>query len=175
MTLTLASLVFNFVPFLCYSSELQPESNDAYSVENRLFHIERSVNRNIVCYDINLDRAGVPDEKRPMSVYWINREERAGQRGELSFIQERFAYGYSVTGKRNGVIIIALNAVKNREITIEHNGEKYFCKLNINNSPSALHKIFVKTKPNNSIQVEYVDIHGFELATGVIMVERIFP
>jgi len=59
-------------------------------------------------------------------------------------------------GKQNGVLAIELNAAKNRKITVERNEEKYFCRIEINNQPSVLQKIYVKTKTNNSLQVEYV-------------------
>ena len=168
-----------FVQYLyCLSGFLPvalPNDDNTYSTEKRLFHIERSKNRNIVCYDLNTDTTGAPDEKKPLSVYWINREEHPGRRGDLSYIQEKLAYGYTVTGKQNGVIIIELNAVKDRKITVEHNERKFFCRIEINRQPSALQKIYIKTKTNNSLQVEYVDIQGFDLATGLLVTERITP
>ena len=115
--------------------------DDTYPNEKRLFHIERSKNKNIVCYDLNTDTTGVPNEKRPLSVYWINREEHPGRRGELSLIQEKLAYGYTVLGNQNGIITIELNATKNRKMTIERNGQKYFCRIEINKQPSVLQKI----------------------------------
>jgi len=155
---------------LLLSSDLYID--DTYPDEKRLFHIERSKNKNIVCYDINTDKTGVPDEKKPLSVYWINREEHPGRRGELSFIQEKLAYGYTVLGNQSGIITIELNATKNRKITIEHNGQKYFCRIEINKQPAVLQKIYVKTKTSNSLQVEYVDLHGFDLVTGSSVTER---
>jgi len=164
--------------FCCLSVLLlasDPDRDDTYPTEKRLFHIERSKNRNIVCYDLNTDTTGAPDEKKPLSVYWINREEQPGQYGELSFIQEKLAYGYTVTGKQNGGVSIEMNAVKNRIITIERNEQTYFCRIEINRQPSVLQKIYIKTKTSNSLQVEYVDILGFDLTTGASVTERFFP
>ncbi len=166
-------LIFYCLPG--FSSTSSPDENDTYSTENRLFHIERSKNRNIVCYDLNVDAIGVPDEKMPLSVYWVNREEHPGQHGSLSYIQQKLAYGYTVIGKQNGVITIELNAVKNKKVTIEQNDQKYICQTEINKQPSALLKIYVKTKTSNSLQVEYVDIQGVNLATGTPVTERITP
>ena len=175
MSLIITCIVIYLVQILSFSSKPAPEMNDSYIEDNRLFHIERSKNKNIVCYDINTDATGVPDEKKPLTVYWINREEHPGRRGELSYIQEKLAYGYTVKGKQNGVVAVELNAAKNRKITIERNEEKYFCRIEINNQPSVLQKICVKTKTNNSLQVEFVDIQGFDLATGASVTERFFP
>jgi hypothetical protein len=171
--------IFYFVLFFCCLPELllasNPSKDDTYPNEKRLFHIERSKNKNIVCYDINTNKTGEPDEKKPLSVYWINREEHPGQQGELSYIQRKLAYGYTVLGKQNGIITIELNAAKNRKITIERNKQGYFCRIEINGQPSVLTKIYIKTKTSNSLQVEYVDVEGFDLVTGTPVTERITP
>ncbi len=156
-------------------SRASSPEDDTYGTETRLFHIERSKNKNIVCYDLNADAAGAPDGKSPLSVYWINREEHPGQQGPLSYIQQKLAYGYNVVGKQDDVIVIELNAVKNRKITLDRNDGKYICRMEINKHPSALLKVYVKTKTSNSLQVEYVDIQGYDLATGTSVSERITP
>ena len=158
-----------------FSMTPDPGEDDTYSTEARLFHIERSKNRNIVCYDLHADATDKPDEKSPMLVYWVNREEYPGKQGSLSYIQQKLAYGYTITGSQNGVITIELNAVKGRKITIEQNNQKYFCRIEINQQPSTLSKVYVKTKTSNSLQVEYIDIHGYNLETGVLITERITP
>ena len=158
-----------------FSLAPDPDEDDTYSTEARLFHIERSKNRNIVCYDLHADATDKPDEKSPMSVYWVNREEFPGKQGSLSYIQQKLAYGYAVIGNKNGVITIELNAVKGRKITIEQNNQKYFCRMEINKQSSTLSKIYVKTKTSNSLQVEYIDIQGYHLVTGALVTERITP
>ena len=146
--------------------------DDTYQTENRLFHVERSKNKNIVCYDFNDHMANKTDD--PVYIYWINREERPGQPGELSYIQRKMAYGYSVLDKTNGVITIELNAVKSKKLLIRQEGSRYICQVDINQQPSVLQKVYVKTKSNNSIQVEYVDIFGNSLDTGLSIKERIY-
>ena len=172
-------IVIYLIQYGCFSSVFfptdTPDKDNTYSTEKRLFHIERSKNKNIVCYDINTDTTGDPDEKKPLSVYWINREEYPGQHGELSYMQHKLAYGYTVLGKENGAIIIELNAAKNKKITVEQNDRKYFCRMDINQQPSVLLKIYIKTKIHNSLQVEYVDIHGLDLAKGTPVMERFIP
>ena len=168
-----------FVASFCCSSGLSwaaPDGDDnTYRTENRLFHIERSKNKNIVCYDINADATGKPDEKQPLLVYWINREEHLGQREDLNYIQQKLAYGYTVAGNQKDAIVIGINAAKDRIITIERNEQNYFCRIEINHIPSILTKIYIKTKTPNSLQVEYVEIMGFNLKTGAPVTERIIP
>jgi len=158
-----------------FEDDFEADEDDTYATENRLFHIERSKNKNIVCYDLNADDTGVPNDKKPLTVYWINREKYPGRRGELSFIQEKLAYGYTVIRKQEGRFYLELNATKNREITLESREEKYICRIDINSQPAALQKIYVKSKQNNSLQVEYVEIQGIDLATGVSISERFYP
>ena len=166
-------LAYNCLPV--FSTPPNLGDDNTYSTEARLFHIERSKNRNIVCYDLNTDATNILDEKSPMLVYWVNREEYPGKHGPLSYIQKKLAYGYTVIGKQNGVITIELNAVKGRKITIEQNNQRYSCRMEINKQPSTLSKVYVKTKTSNSLQVEYIDIQGCSLETGALVTERITP
>lgn len=170
---TICSIFILFFPYVYLTAKDLPD--ETYHTVNRLFYIERSKNKNIVCYDLNPGVKGKPDDKNPLSVYWINREEHPGQQDALSYIQSKLAFGYAIIGKHSGVIAIELNAVKDRKLTIEWDGEKYFCQTNINKQPSALYKIYVKTKTSNSIQVEYVDIYGYNVNTGLLVTERITP
>ena len=48
-------------------------TGNTYPTAERLFHIARSANRNLVCYDVNLVHGRV-DAKSPIKVYWVNRE-----------------------------------------------------------------------------------------------------
>ena len=168
-------LIIFFIMVFGVTSAFEPVEDDTYTTDNRLFHIERSKNKNIVCYDLNTDATGVPNEKKPLTIYWINRENHPGRRGELSFIQEKLAYGYTVTRKQDGIVFLELNATKNREIAVERREEKYVCRIEINRQPAILQKIYVKSKPNNSLQVEYVEIQGIDFTTGVSISERFFP
>jgi hypothetical protein len=149
-------------------------SDDTYPSKTRLFHIERSKNKNIVCYDFKIDADGKPDTKMPVDVYWINREEEPGKRGELSQIQRKLAYGYTIVGQDDKSVIIELNAVKNRKIIIEEDKQHHYSgKIMINQQQSILHKVYVKTQSINSMSVEYVEISGINTQTGLPVSERI--
>ena len=164
--------VFCSIPVLSLTFDL--EDRNTYDTDKRLFHIERSKNKNIVCYDINQGIKGEPDDKAPLTVYWVNQEERPGQHDALNYIQQKMAFGYTVINKHNGVITIELNAIKKRELVIEWDGRKYLCRTEINKLSSVLSKIYVKTKDSNSLQVEYVDVYGYSPDTGALVSERIY-
>lgn len=163
--------IFPFFAFGFTGSE-----GNTYVTDIRLFHIERSVNKNIVCYDFNSDASGALNRKDPIHVYWINREEHPGQRSELNYIQKETAFGYKVASAADDAVSVRLNAVKNRPVTIEQNGDrKYVCKTDINGQAAVLRKIYVRTCANNSLRVEYVEVFGTDCKSGMSVSERIIP
>ncbi len=165
------------VCFICTSvigleSELSP--HETYATSNRLFHIERSVNKNIVCYDFNLSDGGALSQKEPIVVYWINREEKPGQRDKLNYVQWEMAFGYKVVSTGYHTASIRLNAFKDRAVIVDKTSDnQYICKIEIDHQLSVLRQIYVKTKTSNSLQVEYVELLGMNLETGMNVKERI--
>ena len=165
----LAASVFLFVtPFQLLAA---PDANE--HSDFRLFHVERSKNKNIVCYDVNVNEAGL-NTTEPVAVYWINREERVGERNGLSAIQKRLAFGYKIKSKGGSAAQITINACPDRVIRIEKDKNGYKCITQINQQEAILSKIYVKTKTNNSLSVEYVELSGFSLASGKQVYERIY-
>lgn len=140
--------------------------------ENRLFHVERSKNRNIVCYDVKIINNFL--DKEPVDVYWINMEEKAGEKSGLSNLQKKLAFGYKLITKGSESADIALNACPNRKMKICKNGNKFECIIDICNQAAILQKIFVKTKDKNHIKVEYVELTGVNLASGELINEKIY-
>ncbi|MCD8193699.1 MAG: DUF4833 domain-containing protein [Tannerellaceae bacterium] len=140
---------------------------------NRLFHIERSKNRNLVCYDINLGEDGLLNLKQPLEVYWVNREERPGEVKGLSGIERRFAYGYKVIRTGDQTCQVTLSAYPGRELTIYREGDNYLCTIQIDGQPAILQKLYVKAKESNSLTVEYVELTGISQTTGREVTERV--
>ncbi|MCC8144208.1 MAG: DUF4833 domain-containing protein [Tannerellaceae bacterium] len=140
---------------------------------NRLFHIERSKNRNLVCYDINLRADGLLNLKQPLEVYWVNREERPGEVKGLSGMERRFAYGYKVTQTGDNTCKVTLSAYPGRELTIYREGDNYLCTIEIDGQQAILQKLYVKAKESNSLMVEYVELTGISRTTGQQVTERV--
>jgi len=153
------------------TSEISSQSRGSES-SNRLFHIERSKNKNRVCYDVNLTK-GALDLKQPLDVYWINQEERFGEIKGLSGIEKRFAYGYKVISKGDDMCKITLSAYSERELTIRKEKDQYICVIMINNQPCILQKLYVKAKESNSLSVEYVELTGQSIHSGKIETEKV--
>lgn len=159
---------------LLFATAATATPKDYDSSNTRLFHVERSKNRNIVCYDANTTPTGGLDMDNPLKVYWINKEDRPGERNGLNALQRRLAFGYKVQHKNYSSTTIALNGCKDHPINIEKNASnKYVCVTSINQQPSLLYKVYVKTKDSNSLSVEYIELSGVSLVSGTAVSERI--
>ncbi|MCD8042091.1 MAG: DUF4833 domain-containing protein [Tannerellaceae bacterium] len=140
--------------------------------EKRLFHIERSKNRNLVCYDANLVE-GKLDTKKPLDVYWVNQEDNPGHVNGLSGIEKRFAYGYKTVSQGEDSSRITLTAYPGRVLTVQRIEGRYVCTIEIDGQTAILEKLYVKAKPGNSLSVEYVELTGVDIASGETLFERV--
>lgn len=146
--------------------------DDTYPTKERLFHISRSLNRNLVCYDVNLE-GGVLNSKEPLTIYWLNREENPGKTNGLNYIQRKMAYGYKLVSKGEDYSIISLTAYSGRTMKVCKHKEKYVCLVDINGESAILSFIYVKAKTSNSLLVEYVELNGVDIQTGELLKERV--
>ncbi len=158
---------------LTLSFQLLADSEANEHSDYRLFYVERSKNKNIVCYDVNLNGAGL-NTAEPINVYWINREERVGARDGLSAIQKRLAFGYKVKSKNGTSAQIVINACPDRALRVEKDADSYKCFTQIDHQDAVLSKIYVKTKDSNSLSVEYVELSGISLVSGKLISEKIY-
>lgn len=132
--------------------------------DGRLFHIARSKNRNLVCYDVNL-QDGKLNTQDPLHIYWLNREDAPGKTNGLTYIQRKLAYGYKLVSGGEDACEIALTAYPHRTITVCKQGDRYICQLPINGEPAVLTSLYVAAHPNNSLKVEYVVLYGMRMDT----------
>ena len=139
--------------------------------DNRLFHIERSKNNYIVCYDINIIDHKI-DKANPLNVYWASNEHLDHGKG-LTFIQNKLAYGYKTVSKNDRYIEISLNAYPKKIIRIEQYNDMFRPMVSINDHIARLMKIYVKTDVSNSLKVEYIEITGEIIESGEIVSEKI--
>ena len=138
----------------------------------RLFHIARSLNKNIVCYDVNTVN-GKLDTKNPIHVYWHNNEDKPGVEEELSALQRRLAYGYKVRSTGQNEAHVSLTAYNKRQMRICQQGKTWIAVIKINGQDGRLKELYVKTK--GPMSVEYVELRGTPLTGGKQISERIKP
>lgn len=157
--------------FIATAFASNPNDN-TYPTAERLFHIARSANKNLVCYDINLEN-GKLNTKSPLNVYWVNREERPGETNGLSFFQRKMAYGYKVVASGDDYSEVTLSAYPAKKLTIRQKDSQYICLTTIDNRPAILQSLYVKAKEGNPLSVEYVELQGTAIDTGEKVVERV--
>jgi hypothetical protein len=138
-----------------------------------LFVIERSKNRNIVRYDLLLDRSGSYDARRPLDVYWSMLAED-GRREELSLL-ERQAYGFELLpNAKPSELGVRLVAVKNRPLMVRGASGAYRAELSIRGVPAYLERVFVATREGPVFPtVLYIELRGRSLRDGRALSERI--
>lgn len=157
-------------PFLCMNAD--DHEGNTYETAERLFHIARSANKNLVCYDVNLVD-GKMDVKDPLKVYWVNREEHPGETNGLSFIQRKLAYGYKLVSSDQESCTCTLTAYPARQLTITRLGNTYVCLITINNERAILQSLYVKANPKNPLSVEYVELRGVSVDNKQAVTERV--
>lgn len=164
---SLVVLLFSFIT----THANNPEDN-TYPTPERLFHIARSVNKNLVCYDVNL-KNGKLNTQSPLNVYWVNREEHPGVTNGLSFFQKKMAYGYKLIAKGDNFSEVTLTAYAGKALKICKWKGKYVCTTTISDQPAILQSLYVQSKPGNPLSVEYVELRGVSIDTRTPVSEKV--
>lgn len=142
-----------------------------------LFVIARSKNANEIHFDARVKRGGRLDASDPVVAYWIMRAED-GRREALTWLERRFAYGFSTTLEGHGdAARLALLVFPSRAIAVRRaaNG-RFRAETTIAGGPAQLFRIFVMAKEGGlTPSVRYVDLFGVRLSDGAPVTERILP
>lgn len=148
---------------------------NTYTTPERLFYITRSLNKNLVCYDYRLTD-GKLDKKDPIHVYWVNREEKVGEKEDINFFQRKMAYGYKQVEKGEDRVVFTLTAYPKRPMTLTGSAAKgYRCYVTISGKQAVLQSLYVKTKPGNPMSVEYVELRGVTVDGEEAVTEQVRP
>jgi uncharacterized protein DUF4833 len=141
-----------------------------------LFVIARSKNANVVHYDARLDRHGRLDTAEPIAAYWIMHAEN-GRREELTWLERKFAYGWSTTVDANGELRVTLKAFSARTLAVFQGKSGAFrARVRLAQRPAALERIYVASDERGlTPSVRYVDVFGTALDDGRRLSERIVP
>lgn len=164
----LAALVF----CLCMPAVRAEGNDDNHDFDNHLFFIARSKNKNLVCYNIN-QADGKLDTRKPLEIYWLNREDKPGTTNGLTFFQKKMAFGYKVVSHSGNTCQLTLNAYPKRVLTICKQGDQFVCTMKIGSHPALLQSIYVQAKPASFISVEYVELTGIAEDTGQTVTEKV--
>ncbi len=166
-TLKCILLICLFMPSISYSTELERDA---------LFRIERNKNANIVQYDAQVTEDGRLYSEEPVVGYWIRLADK-GQVQELSWIQNKFAYGFSAKHhKRENTVTLDMVADLGRDILVRQDREDYRAVGRIDGEDSYIEKIFIyATGKGASTRVSFIELYGKAVINGKDQFERFSP
>lgn len=162
-------------------------------------YIERSKNANIVVYEARIDGEGAAAKLQTpdaLDAYWLDRDPeyqakarakgKNDDREDLNMLERNFAYGVSCDHVApDQPVVVQFVAIAKRRMTLELDDETKLpvvkCNLRPEGCPDPLvcivERVWVQsTEPKHFWQmpsVEYIDIHGYVVATGEAVVERV--
>lgn len=140
-----------------------------------LFSIERSKNKNLLYYDVCVERNGDLPDLNPLNIYWILEN---GKREELNEIERIYAYGITMQENlERNKLRISLAAFNKEKITIEKVDEKYRAVTSIDNRQIIIEKVYIHSVDRlfGMPDVLSVDIYGFTKQDNVPTKKRISP
>ena len=111
----------------------------------QLFYLQRTTNSNTIICDLNLDAKGQVIKDNPVHVYWIRYDE-GGEKKELSYIQETFAYGIKHELLPTGVYKLHFVSYKKQVFYLKRSPKdnQYKMYFVLNNKEFVLQKLFVR-------------------------------
>jgi hypothetical protein len=139
----------------------------------KLFHIERSKNKNEVHYDARLAEDGQIDPKEPVIVYWLAPDGHTWK--PTAFDRANF-YGVSVRKDQRGDFWhFAINAAKKWPMKLYVKDGKARIERTIDGQPAYLRKMYVKYKDGLIPGVQFIDLIGVDVRTGAERRQRVVP
>ncbi|NPA68053.1 MAG: DUF4833 domain-containing protein [Chlorobi bacterium] len=137
--------------------------------QNRLFYIQRNLNKNTIIYDVNFDKNGNIRKDDPVDVYWIRYEEK-GQRMELRAIERRFAFGEKCIPLKSNPEYYRLKiaATDKKELLLKQTAPfKAVVYMKINGKYSKLVHLYIFADTSKFWpDVKYIEIFGKDIKTG---------
>lgn len=122
-----------------------------------LFYVKRSLNKNVVIYKYNKTKDGKIDTANPIHHYWIMRENK-GEIEELSFLEKKLAYGYTITDFTPSTIDFLIKPIPYYPLQIVQYKSSYITKIKIKGEWHPLVSVFVQLQKGFLKQVEYIDV-----------------
>jgi hypothetical protein len=145
------------------------------TTRQRLFHITRSKNVGIVCYDVVV-KNGKLCEDEPVDVYWEH-PDKHNEREELNWIERWQAYGVDITRTFSGLdsVDIVMRANKKSVRIVKRNGH-WIALTYINKKVCQLLSIHVATDESTfPPKVLFVRVTGAVRRSGEVVEEVIRP
>ena len=151
-----------------------PVAADETSVQ-RLFHIERNKNANIVVYDARVLPDGTLPKKDPVEVYWLKLAED-GARKNLKRIERRMAYGFKVRDNEGDRLRLDMKADIGRDVFVAAVRDTFRALIDIGGRRAILDRIYIFADESGIMpEVQYIELFGVDLENGEERHEKYLP
>lgn len=151
------------------ASPIQNKKSDSPDIQRpvptktreRLFYIQRTLNKNTIVYDANFDSQGNLNSKQPVKVYWIRFEEGGGTM-PLRTYEQQFVFGVDAEQKSKGEFVVKVAAFKDRIVQLKQTAPfQAKAYTVINKQEAELDHIFVKADGYSVFsKVLYLELFG---------------
>lgn len=144
-----------------------------------LFYLQRTIDRNTLVYETNPNADGSLNRKKPINIYWID-YENGGAISQLTYAQNKFAYGVKVLaiGEKDPVFKINLVSYKKIDLYLKPSGKGgYAIHVILNGKPCLLARVLVNITGGTNINpdVSSIELTGKALAAGEQVTETFKP
>ena len=144
-------------------------------ITQRLFHIERNKNANIVVYDARVLPDGTLQKKDPVDVYWLKLAED-GERKKLKRIERKMAYGFKVHDQEVDRLRLDMKADVGRDLFVAAVRDTFRALIDIDGRRSILDRIYIFADESGIMpKVQYLELFGVDLDTGEERYEKYLP
>jgi hypothetical protein len=148
--------------------------------KNMLFYVQRSINKNTIVYEVNLDQNNEVNIRQPFRVYWINYSGKGDEEG-LSYLQAKYAYGLEHKVLDVSKKTVSFNFVSYKKQTLflicNEQSRHYEVFSYFNKVLMKVNRIYVHIEGGSFWfpSVKYVQVSGTNHTTGDEWTERIIP
>ncbi|MEJ0056678.1 MAG: DUF4833 domain-containing protein [Bacteroidota bacterium] len=145
--------------------------------DNTLFYIQRTPNHNAIVYDLNVENNLVV-EKDPVHPYWIRFQEQ-GQKEELSYLQEHYAYGLRSEKITDDQYEMRFVSYRKMSFYLKRSAvsKKFHIYATVNKKSIEVKRVFLQIEGGSFWfpKVTCAQVTGTEQSTGLEVVEYFKP
>jgi hypothetical protein len=140
-----------------------------------LLYVQQAIDRNVLVYAARQGPDGKLDANAPVDVFWRRYNDGGGARRALSFFERVFAFGISTQRITEGRYSARLAGYRERDAVVDVGEDgKPRALLKIGQRTVRVVYAFAMAERGRFIpKVHYVDIHGFDIASGEAVRERV--
>lgn len=143
----------------------------------KLFKIERNMDKNEICYDVNSDAKNKLIKENPISVYWVKHTE-GGQKEPLTWVQRNFAYGLTIINSTEEEALFQFVSYNKRTFSLKRNkGGVFKVYTTLNNTHVEVKRIYVQIDGGSFWfpKIRQVELHTQDILTGQLKTEIVRP